>query len=90
MFVEGNRVCTLCRAYRRAYTRMYDDEDKLFNELVESIKEMGSYLRGEIEIEPSRIHFVGEPDLREIRAKLGMTQEEFAAALCISVKTLRN
>lgn len=65
-------------------------EEKLFNELVESIKEMGAYLRGEIDLEPSRIHFVGEPDPREIRAKLGMTQEEFAAALCISVKTLRN
>ena len=47
-------------------------------------------MRGEIEIAPARIHFAGEPDPREIRAKLGMTQEEFAAALCISVKTLRN
>ncbi len=65
-------------------------EEKLFNELVESIKEMGAHLRSEIDIDPSRIHFVGEPDPREIRGKLGMTQEEFAAALCISVKTLRN
>lgn len=65
-------------------------EDKLFNELVESIREMGAHLRGEIDLPPERIHFVGEPDPREIRARLGMTQEEFAAALCISVKTLRN
>ncbi|HEV3052948.1 MAG TPA: helix-turn-helix domain-containing protein [Longimicrobium sp.] len=65
-------------------------EEKLFNELVESIKEMGAHLRGEIDLPPERIHFVGEPDPREIRARLGMTQEEFAAALCISVKTLRN
>lgn len=65
-------------------------KEKLFNELVESIREMGAYLRGEVDIEPSRIHFAGEPDPREIRAKLGMTQEEFAAALCIRVKTLRN
>jgi putative transcriptional regulator len=36
------------------------------------------------------VTFVGEPDPREIRARLGMTQEEFAAALCIRVKTLRN
>jgi putative transcriptional regulator len=64
-------------------------EEKLFNELVESIKEMGAHLRGEIDVDPARIHFVGEPDPREIRARLGMTQEEFAAALCISVKTLR-
>jgi putative transcriptional regulator len=65
-------------------------DDKTFNELLEAAREAAAYLRGEIEIEPSRIHFVGEPDPREIRAKLGMTQEEFAAALCISVKTLRN
>jgi putative transcriptional regulator len=62
--------------------------EQMFSELVESIKEMGSYLRGESE--PARVTFVGEPDPREIRAKLQMTQEEFAAALCISVKTLRN
>lgn len=61
-----------------------------FNELVDSIREMGAYVRGEIDLPASRIHFVGEPDPREIRARLGMTQEEFAAALCISVKTLRN
>lgn len=65
-------------------------DDKVFGELSEAVEEMGAYLRGEIEIEPSRIHFAGEPDPREIRARMGMTQEEFAAALCISVKTLRN
>lgn len=63
-------------------------EEKLFNELVESVREMGAWLRGEDV--PVRVTFVGEPDPRDIRARLGMTQEEFAAALCISVKTLRN
>lgn len=63
-------------------------EKKMFDELVESIEEMGAYLRGEIE--PARVTFVGEPDPREIRGKLGMTQQEFAEALGISVKTLRN
>ena len=63
-------------------------DEKVFDELGESIEEMGAYLRGEAE--PARVHFVGEPDPREIRAKLGMTQEEFAGALGISVKTLRN
>ena len=63
-------------------------EKKMFDELVESIEEMGAYLREEVE--PARVTFVGEPDPREIRAKLGMTQEEFAGALGISVKTLRN
>jgi putative transcriptional regulator len=36
------------------------------------------------------VHFVDEPDPRQIRERMGLTQEEFAAALCISVKTLRN
>lgn len=34
--------------------------------------------------------FLGEPDPKLIREKLGLTQERFAAALCISVGTLRN
>jgi putative transcriptional regulator len=63
-------------------------KDDLFHELVESVREGGKYLRGEVE--PAAAHFVDEPDPREIRARMGLTQEEFAAALCISVKTLRN
>ncbi len=63
-------------------------KDELFNELVEGVKEAGAYLRGEAE--PAAVSFVGEPDPREIRQSLGITQEEFAAALCISVATLRN
>ena len=63
-------------------------KDELFNDLVESIKEAGAYLRGEQE--PARVTFAGEPDPRVIRESLGLTQEKFAAALCISVKTLRN
>ena len=65
-------------------------EDAAFNELCDAIREAGAWMRGEIDLPPERIHFVGEPDPREIRARLGMTQEEFASALCISVKTLRN
>ena len=64
-------------------------KDELYRELLENAKQAGAWLRGE-EVEPSRVVFVDEPDPREIRARLGMTQEEFAAALCISVKTLRN
>ena len=65
-------------------------DDTAFNELLDAIREAGAWMRGEIDLPPERIHFVGEPDPREIRARLGMTQDEFAAALCISVKTLRN
>jgi len=37
-----------------------------------------------------RVTFVGEPDPRAVRKRLGVTQERFAAMLCITVKTLRN
>jgi putative transcriptional regulator len=62
--------------------------DELFEELVEGVQEMGAYLRGEANA--ARVTFVGEPDPRAIRAKLDLTQEQFAEALCISVATLRN
>ena len=61
---------------------------ELFDELVESIKEAGAYLRGEEEA--SRVTFIGEPDPRAVRGELGMTQEQFAAALAIDVGTLRD
>jgi putative transcriptional regulator len=63
-------------------------KNELFEELVGSIKEAGAYLRGEQA--PASVSFVGEPDPRAIRERLGLTQDQFAAALCISVKTLRN
>jgi putative transcriptional regulator len=62
--------------------------DQLFGELVDSIKEAGDYLKSEGA--PAGVTFLGEPDPKAIRTLLDLTQEEFAAALCISVKTLRN
>lgn len=61
---------------------------KLFNELVESIKEAGSIHRGEAE--PSR-RFVFEPqDVSAIRMKLKKSQSEFARMIGVSVATLQN
>lgn len=62
--------------------------DELFDELVEGIREAGAFLRGDRA--PASVSFAGEPDPRAIRERLGLTQEQFAAALCISVSTLRN
>jgi len=62
--------------------------DDLFNDLVDGVREAGAYLRGEQA--PAAVSFVDEPDPRAIRERMGLTQERFAAALCISVKTLRN
>ena len=65
-------------------------EGKLFAELVESLEEAAAHSRGDLDLPAERVHFLGEPDPREIRARLGMTQDQFAEALGISVKTLRN
>ena len=63
-------------------------KNDLFNELVESVKEAGAILRGEIK--PSR-QFVFEPiDVLSIRKEYGLSQDKFAKLLGISVATLRN
>lgn len=61
---------------------------RLFNELVESIKEAGRIHRGEIKA--SR-EFVFEPeDVRTIRERLHQSQSEFARMIGVSVSTLQN
>jgi putative transcriptional regulator len=63
-------------------------KDELVEELVASVREGGAILRGKKA--PSRIFAVEGPDVREIRAQYGLSQNEFAAMLGISVGTLRN
>jgi putative transcriptional regulator len=63
-------------------------KDELFDELVASLREGGAILRGKKP--PSRVFAVEGPDVREIRAQYGLSQNEFAAMLGISVGTLRN
>jgi putative transcriptional regulator len=62
-------------------------DKELFDDLVESIKDAGAYLRGEKNVP---VRFADEPDPREVRERLGLTQEAFARLLCVSVKTLQN
>lgn len=62
--------------------------DDLFAELVESLREGGAILRGEEK--PSRQFELAEPDVRNIREQYDLSQQQFAALLGISVKTLQN
>jgi putative transcriptional regulator len=63
-------------------------KDELFAELVASVREGGAILRGD---QPaSRMFTIQAPEIKEIRASFGLTQEQFAALLGISVRTLRN
>lgn len=63
-------------------------KEELFNELVASIKEGGAILRGEKE--PSRVFRLDQAGIKRIREDYNLTQEQFAAMLGLSVRTLRN
>ena len=59
-----------------------------FQELVASVREGGAILRGDIA--PARMFVVDAAEVRGLRDRFDLTQEQFAALLGISVKTLRN
>lgn len=63
-------------------------KDQLFAELVASVREGGAILRGDLPA--SRIFTIQPPDIKAIRDGFDLTQEQFAALLGISVRTLRN
>ena len=65
-------------------------DEALFEELQESLREVGGHLRGERELPDDQVHFVREPDPREIRSNLGFNQAVFASLLGISLRTLQN
>ena len=62
--------------------------DELFEELKASIREGGAILRGESK--PSRVFKLEDPDVAAIRSEYGLSQDQFAALLGISVRTLQN
>lgn len=63
-------------------------KDDLFDELVRSVREGGAILRGEVE--PARVFAVEPSAVKSVRARFDLTQQEFAALLGVSVKTLQN
>src|SRR5664279_2833857 len=63
-------------------------KEELFAEMVASLKEGGQILRGEKEA--SRTFPYDRLDIKRIREGYNLTQEQFAAMLGISVRTLRN
>lgn len=62
--------------------------DELFAELMESVREGGTIVRGEKT--PSRRFEIEAPDVKQIRERYELSQSEFAALLGVSVKTLQN
>lgn len=60
----------------------------LLDDLTQSLKEAVAIRRGEIA--PSRVTEIHAPDAKAIRAKVGLSQSEFAQLIGVKVATLRN
>jgi putative transcriptional regulator len=63
-------------------------KEELFNELLDSVREGGTILRGEKK--SSRAFEIATPDIKRIRAGYKLSQQDFASLLGISTATLRN
>jgi putative transcriptional regulator len=63
-------------------------KERMFEELLASVREGGSILRGERK--PSRRAVIGGPGVRAIRERTRLSQSEFANLIGVSVKTLQN
>ncbi|NUF65466.1 NadS family protein [Acinetobacter bereziniae] len=63
-------------------------DNTLFDDLVSSIKEAGAIKRKETRA--SRVTELVLPNIKDVREKTGLSQNEFAARLHISPRTLQN
>ena len=63
-------------------------DEKMFNELLDSVRDAGEYMRGKAE--PSRVFEYPDPEVRVIRSKTGLSQDKFAFLIGVKPATLRN
>ncbi|HEX5338435.1 MAG TPA: NadS family protein [Gallionella sp.] len=63
-------------------------DKSLFDDLKQSLKEAGAIRRGELA--PGKVTEINAPDAKSIRAKVGLSQSEFAQMIGVKVATLRN
>jgi putative transcriptional regulator len=63
-------------------------DEKLFNELIDSVQEAAAIYRGEKK--PSRQFQFSALDVKAIREKTGLSQARFAVVMGVSVRTLQN
>lgn len=63
---------------------------KVAERLERSLRQALAYANGSADASQYRVHVPHEVDVRAIRDKLGMTQEEFARQFGFSVNTLRH
>ena len=63
-------------------------DDKLFNELLDSVKQAGRIHRDEAS--PSRVFEFDNIDVKNVRERMGLSQNKFAMTIGVSVRTLQN
>ena len=63
-------------------------DKKMFDELLESVKEMDVIASGKKK--PSRVFEYPDPEVRSIRQKTGLSQDRFAYLIGVKPATLRN
>lgn len=63
-------------------------DKKLFDQLAESMEQMGEITRGERS--PSREFVVDSFEVKAVRAATGLSQDRFARVIDVQVGTLRN
>ena len=65
--------------------------DKDFQKLVESVKQMGAIMRGgNIPHRRTVLTTVDAVNVKALRERLGLTQNEFSGMIGVSIKTLQN
>ena len=62
--------------------------DQDFQKLVKSVNQMGAIMRGENI--PHRRTVLSTVNVKELRERLGLTQNEFSGMIGVSIKTLLN
>ena len=63
-------------------------EKELFDDLVQSFKEVTAFAKGEAKASP-RFELT-PPNVKAVRERIGLSQSEFARPMRVSVKTLPN
>jgi putative transcriptional regulator len=64
-------------------------DDKLFADLLQSVRDMGTHMRGKA-VRGTSVRDVAEPDPRAVREATKLSQREFAELVGVPVKTLQN
>lgn len=63
-------------------------KNEMFSELLESVQEMDEILKGSVT--PSRVTEFSEPEVKNIRERVGLSQSRFATLIGVSKRTLEN